>query len=211
VTAPAYVIYGDTYGDATDRDLIDRCVDGDTRAFDAFAHRHERMIHRFCARLTSSSEDAHDLRQDVLLKIWRGLGGFDGRSSVSTWIYRIAANAAVDSYRVCRPQPMDVGGSGRRHVALTSLAADALAVTSHENSVTQAHIVREALAQLPAPYRITVVLADCLQCSYGEIAEICDVRVGTVKSRLARGRAAMRDLLAVVERHGTGGRAAPIF
>ncbi len=186
MTVPSYVIYGD----CTDSELIDLSVQGDKRAFDAFARRHERMIHQFCIRLTSNMEDARDLLQDVLLKVWRGLGHFDRRSTLSTWIYRIVFNAAVDNHRVFRPVPMDV-----LTVNPYLTVHSHLSVNSHENSVTQSYVVREALAKLPAPYRVTVVLADCMQCSYDEIAEICEVNVGTVKSRLARGRAAMRDLL----------------
>ncbi|GAA4245110.1 sigma-70 family RNA polymerase sigma factor [Dactylosporangium darangshiense] len=173
-----------SYTDAPDSSLIAWSRAGDTRAFDALARRHERSVHLMCLRFAGDPDEARDLLQEVLVKVWRSLERFDGRSALQTWMYRIVVNTAIDFSRSRRRIPVPAGEDLPAPVG-----------RSPEHAVTSADSVRRALAMLPEEFRVTVILADCMQCTYDEIAELSDVPVGTVKSRLARARAALRDLL----------------
>lgn len=178
------------YRDATDNELLSWSAKGDRQAFNTFARRIEAAAHAMCLRLARDHEEARDLLQEVLVKAWRSAATFDQRAAARTWIYRIIVNASIDFRRTSsrRPQTVDWAGLDSVH-----------RVPSPEHAVVSSTLVREALALLPPEYRTTVVLADCLQWTYEEIAEACAVPLGTVKSRLARARAALRDLLTKAE------------
>lgn len=149
-------------------------------------------------RIAGTSRDADDATQEALIKIVRNLPRFDGRSSFGTWAYRIATNAALDELRKRKRRPSltmvrdDDSGevrlepvddlAGRRVEAI----ADRLAIDS-------------ALADLPEDFRAAVVLRDVGDLDYAEIAEVLDVAVGTVKSRIARGRRMLADGLRLDE------------
>jgi RNA polymerase sigma-70 factor (ECF subfamily) len=147
--------------------------------------RHYDRIHAVCRRIAGGSRDADDACQEALIKIVRNLPRFDGRSSFGTWAYRIATNASLDELRKRerRPKldqrdeptfdrPDDRAGQRIDHVG-DRLVLDA------------------ALAELPEDWRTAVVLRDVAHLDYSEIAEALDVPVGTVKSRISRGRAAL--------------------
>lgn len=144
-----------------------------------------------CRRLTGNATDAADATQEALLAIVRGLPQFDGRSAFGTWAYRVATNACLDEMRrrKRRPEPVDDD----------TLAASAAAVGSRADSVETAAIGRVdidvALMHIPPDFRAAVVLRDLSGFDYAEIAEVLGVPVGTVKSRIARGRALLVELV----------------
>lgn len=163
---------------------------GDREALDRLLRRHYDRLFAVCRRLTGNETDAADATQDALVAIVRGLGRFDGRSAFSTWAYRIAVNASFDELRRRRrrPEPRDHNvdaGSARALTQPAEPAADA----------DQRIDVDNALRSLPGDYRAAVVLRDLCGLDYAEIAEILGIPVGTVKSRIARGRAALVPLL----------------
>jgi RNA polymerase sigma-70 factor, ECF subfamily len=144
-----------------------------------------------CRRLAGNEADALDATQEALIAIARGIRRFDGRAAFSTWAYRVATNACLDELRRRgrRPRPglpddiaeaasPSAGGSG----AAIDGMADRLAVD-------------EALALLPEAFRAPVVLRDLCDLDYAEIAEALDIPPGTVRSRIARGRAQLARLL----------------
>ncbi|MCU1461951.1 MAG: putative polymerase subfamily sigma factor [Acidimicrobiales bacterium] len=132
--------------------------------------------------MTGSDTDALDAAQEALIAIVRGLDRFDQRSAFSTWAYRIATNACLDELRRRRRRPIPTEPDDVR--ATVHDAADA---------VTARIDVDAALAGLPDEFRVAVVLRDLCGLSYDEIAQAVDIPPGTVRSRIARGRAMLAD------------------
>ena len=177
---------------ADDRTLIDAAQAGDRRALDALLRRHHERIYAVCRRLAGNDADALDATQEALIAIVRGLPRFDHRSAFSTWAYRVATNACLDELRRRGRRPVpglepdlaDAGGTvDRSGPALDTAVADRLDLD-------------EALLTLPPEFRAPVVLRDQLGLDYAEIAEVLDIPPGTVRSRIARGRAALARHLA---------------
>jgi RNA polymerase sigma-70 factor, ECF subfamily len=170
-----------------DSDLVLAAQRGDRDALDRLLHRHFDRIHAVCRRIAGSSRDADDAAQEAMIRIVRGLDRFDGRASFSTWSYRIATNAALDELRKRSRRPQlhvvrdDDGGSG------TADPVDELAERRVE-SVVDRIAIDAALAELPEEFRVPVVMRDIGDLDYAEIAEALSVPLGTVKSRIARGR-----------------------
>ena len=159
---------------------------GDRVALDSLLRRHHDRLYALCRRVTGNDADAADACQEALIAIVRSLGRFDGRSAFATWAYRVATNASLDELRRRRRRPEpglpddEIGGSRE-----TPAGGDAFADADTRVAVD------DALAGLPAEYRVAVVLRDLCGLAYGEIAEVLDVPIGTVRSRIARGRAAL--------------------
>ncbi len=138
-----------------------------------------------CRRITGHPDDALDATQEALLAVTRGIHRFDGRSRFSTWVYRVATNAALDELRRRRrrPEPTET---------LPEPGGDAPSMT---DGVDARIDVDAALAQLPEEFRVAVVLRDLADLDYAEIAEILEIPPGTVRSRISRGRAALAAVL----------------
>lgn len=158
---------------------------GDARALEMLLREHHDRIHALCRRLLGNDEDALDATQEALVSVARGIGRFDGRSAFSTWVYRVATNAALDELRRRRRRP--------EPVAVDAAAGPALAATQPDPAAAVAARldVDAALAALPPDQRAAVVLRDLLTLDYAEIAGVLDIPIGTVRSRIARGRAAL--------------------
>jgi RNA polymerase sigma-70 factor (ECF subfamily) len=140
--------------------------------------------------VAGSTRDGDDACQEALIKIVRNLPRFDGRSSFGTWAYRIATNASLDELRKRNRRP----GLATMDDQATLDLADPVA-TQPIDDLGERLVLDDALAALPDDLRAAVVLRDVANLGYGEIAEVLDVPVGTVKSRISRGRAALaRDL-----------------
>lgn len=145
-----------------------------------------------CHRIVSNRADAEDATQLALIAIVRALPSFDGRSKFSTWAYRVATNAALDEVRRIRRRPLPTedplatASTGRRAAPVTRDGAE---------SVESRIVVQEALALLPEEYRTALVLRHIADLEYEEIAEILEVPVGTVRSRLSRGRMQLAEIV----------------
>jgi len=159
-------------------------------------------IYGLIYRIVNDSSDAADTTQEVFLKVFRGMKQFQGESSLKTWIYRIALHEASNRRRWwCRHKaqetPIDPIESGE-----TGYAGEAQLVDPGESPFEQfAHtevraVVEEALTRVPEPYRTAVILRDLEDMPYEEIAEVLQISLGTVKSRITRGRDALRKKLA---------------
>lgn len=169
-----------------------RARKGDPAAVDALIRAHYDTVRAVCHRIVSNRADAEDATQLALIAIVRALPKFDGRSKFSTWVYRIATNAALDEVRRIRRRPMPAEDplaattAGRGHGHATRDGSDA---------VESQMVVQEALARLPEEFRTVIVLRHIADLEYEEIAEVLDVPVGTVRSRLSRGRTQLSEIL----------------
>jgi RNA polymerase sigma-70 factor (ECF subfamily) len=195
---------------------------GDRGALDALLRRHHDRLWALCRRLTGNDADAADALQDALIAIVRGLDRFDGRAAFTTWSYRVATNATLDELRrrKRRPRPGlpgddggadggrlgggssgggSPGGGGSWAAAGAPVAAGFAGPVAPGPDVDAAVADRldvdAALARLPEDFRVAVVLRDLCDLEYAEIAGILGVPPGTVRSRIARGRGLLADLL----------------
>ena len=175
--------------------LIERARSGDTRAFEDLARREERALYRHALRIVGTTSDAEDIVQDALFSAWRSIASFQGLS-FRAWLFRIATNRALDHLRSRkrRPElpldpPDDDDVTWAEPVApgpdLTQLVGDREALAA----------VEAALGSLPAEQRTALLLRDVEGFAYEEIAVITSVEIGTVKSRIHRGRLAVRNVL----------------
>jgi RNA polymerase sigma-70 factor (ECF subfamily) len=165
----------------------------------------QRPVYGLVYRMVSDPADAADTTQDVFLKVFRGMKHFHGESSLKTWIYRIALHEAANRKRwwfrhkahETSIEPAESEGTLNRDEAMQS------ALTDHHDSpfenVAQQELqqrVEAELRRVPEPYRTTLILRDLEEMSYVEVAEILQISLGTVKSRLTRGRQALKQRLA---------------
>ncbi len=162
---------------------------GDRGALDQLLRRHYDRMHAVCRRITGNEADAADATQEAMIAVVRGLTRFDGRSAFGTWVYRIATNASLDELRRRRRRPQLSGRDSD-----TGTGKDWHEQIDHDGELRIEHIadrfeIDAALAELPEDFRVPVVLRDVADLDYSEIAEVLNVPIGTVKSRIARGRA----------------------
>jgi RNA polymerase sigma-70 factor, ECF subfamily len=153
---------------------------GDRAALERLLEAHADRIHAVCRRIVGHPEDALDATQEAMIAVARGITRFDGASRVSTWIYRVATNAALDELRRRKRRPIPA----EAELGAVALGDGVAAVDARLD-------VDAALATIPEDFRIAVVLRDLCDLDYAEIASILDVPPGTVRSRIARGRAAL--------------------
>jgi RNA polymerase sigma-70 factor (ECF subfamily) len=161
-------------------ELLTRVVSGDRKAFDLVMRNHEARVFSVCLRILGDREQALDATQDTFLTVFRKAGQFEGRSAVGTWIYRIAVNTCYDQLRRESRRPTE---SLPDHIDPSDPGA--------EEAIDSAALrpeIEAALALLPPDFRNAVVLSDLEGLSLPETAEILEVPIGTVKSRLFRAR-----------------------
>ena len=159
-------------------------------SWEEVARDHGRFLYTLAYRLTGNSDDAQDLVQDVLLKVRRGLETYRP-GSLEGWLSRITTNTFLDDARRRRRRPADRLPEDADRVVPPSAGADAaLAADALPGDV------QDALRRLPPDYRAAVVLCDVVGLSYTEIGDAMGVPVGTVRSRIHRGRALLRRALA---------------
>ena len=170
----------DRSGRVDDAGLVDAARRGDRAALEQLLELHFDRVRALCRKVMANDADTDDATQEALLAICRGIGRFDGRSSFGTWIYRVTTNACLDELRrkSRRPTAMD------SDVMPANTVPDAFA-----DDIADRLEIDAALAQLSPDFRAAVVLRDLCQLDYDEIAEVLAIPPGTVRSRIARGRA----------------------
>ena len=157
--------------------------------WEEIARDHGRFLYTVAYRLTGNHDDAQDLVQEVLLRVQRGLAGYRP-GTLEGWLSRITTNAFLDDVRRRKRRPTDpIGDDPDRLLPAAPGADDALDAAGLPDHV------QAAVASLPDDYRVAVVLCDVVGLPYQEIAESLDVPVGTVRSRIHRGRAQLREVL----------------
>ncbi len=162
---------------------MEAVVAGDTRSFDELVRRHEDRIFGLCLRMTADRSDALEAAQETFIAAFRRCGTFRGDSTFSTWLYRIGINQCRDLLRRRRPVSGD---------AVIDRADPTIDV---ERAVTLRADLADALSRLPEDYRVAVVMHDVGGVPYDEIARMTHAKLGTVKSRISRGRRMLADAL----------------
>jgi len=183
-----------------DHPLIQRCKNNDRSAFEEIVHQHQDAIFNLCVRLLGNYAEGQDAAQETFIKAYQAIGGFKEQSQVSTWLFRIATN-------VCRNRQTSFWGRLRlRAVRLDNPGeydgGEPVELPSEGKNPEEllgqkriAQAIRNGLSKLPQKYRELIVLADLNDRSYEEIQVITGMALGTIKSRLARGREALREAL----------------
>ncbi len=192
---------------ARERALIDAALAGDRSAMDTLLRAHADRVFAVCRRITGSDADAADAAQEALISVVRNLSRFDGRSSFGTWVYRIATNASLDELRRRRRRPA-LADSDDLPPDHDLRQADPNA-GSAAATVDDRLLLDQALRRVPEEFRVPLVLRDVGDLDYAEIADTLGVPVGTVKSRIARGRAALAQVLRAGNRTDPNERPTP--
>jgi RNA polymerase sigma-70 factor (ECF subfamily) len=181
-----------------DQEALEACRRGDRGAFDVLVERHHRRFFRLAMRLLGDEEAALDAAQDTFLKAWRGLVGFEGGALFTTWLTRIAINQCRNELRRRatlkhgRLSSLDAPGADGQPSAAESLPARELGVADSLQG-RELRVAFEAVVQgLDATDREVLILKEVEDLAYEEIAEVLDLPVGTVRSRLHRARAELR-------------------
>ena len=180
-----------------EREIIQKVLDGDNDAFGLLVEKYQTKVYNLALRMSGNEDDAFDLSQEAFLRAWRNLGSFQFESAFSTWLFRLTSNVCLDFLRA------------RKRKATVSLT-----VTDDEDGETQLdlpdpaetpeeallaaedrRLLTQALNELPAVQRQILTMRAIDDLSYAQIAEILQIEEGTVKSRLSRARAALRNKL----------------
>lgn len=171
--------------------LLQRAKKGEIAAFEALVNAYERRVYALALRSTGSEADAADITQEVFLRAYRALPTFRGESGLSTWLYRITVNLCVDLARKNNPtDSLDEEHAGS--------IPETRGAHQPEAALANSELRREldiALGMISEEHRKIVILRDVAGMSYTDIAAALDLEEGTVKSRLARARKALRKIL----------------
>ena len=178
-----------------EKELIARLQARDETAFEELIRLYEKKIYALCVRMCGNAEDAEEAAQDTFLALWRGIDRFRQESALSTWIYRLASNACIDLMRRRRKSE---GSVSLDDEALFLDAADPAPQPPQALEQREAQrLLQEGLMSLPAEYRSILLLREVEGLSYSEISETLELELGTVKSRISRGRTLLRNFLSV--------------
>ena len=182
----------------TEQELVARARRGDESAFEALVTENEKRIYNLCRRLTGNQEDAAELTQEAFLNAWRGLGRFQGESSFSTWLYRLATNACIDFLRKEKRRQslsMTVSLDDEEDARQVELPDERYAPEGALERAEARRAVAERLERLTLEHRQVLVMREIHGLSYAEIGQVLGLEEGTVKSRIARARGALRKVL----------------
>ena len=177
--------------------IVQRVLEGDTNAFEELVLEYEKKVYNVALRMLNNREDAADMTQEAFIKAYNSLSGFRGDSKFSVWLTRIVSNLCLDFLRSRNRRPTvslsmedEDGEDVQLDIADTSQSPEQLL----ERSLTR-ESVRRGLQSLPEDYREILLLREIQGLSYDEIAAALDIEVGTVKSRIFRGRKKLCDYL----------------
>lgn len=179
----------------SDQELIAAALARDTAAFGELVSRYQNRLYGALVHMTGSAEDAKDVAQEAFVLAFQKLATFRGDSQFYSWLFRIAMNASVNFRRKNRSMGTSIEATKERiGLEPTDPRLDMQPDQPMEQLERQ-HIVREALAQMTEEFRIPLVMAEMEEMKYEEIAELLKCPIGTVRSRIHRGRAELREKL----------------
>jgi RNA polymerase sigma-70 factor, ECF subfamily len=187
----------DRYRTAADDELVRLAQGGENRAFDELVRRYQDKVYRLSYKILRHEDDAAEALQDAFLSAYRGLGNFKAESTFSTWLYRIATNASLMKYRKRRDNHVSLDQSQSTNEDAEPLQLPDWSAQPPEELLTAEtrQVMAEGIARLPEELRTVFVLRDIEELSNAEVAEILDLSVAAVKSRLHRGRIQLRERL----------------
>ncbi len=177
---------------------VARLKAGDRDVFEELVRRCEKQVYQLALRYTNNEADALDISQEVFLRVWRSLSGFQGDCAVTTWVYRITVNTAIDLTRKRarrREDSLTVGSEEDGEDRTADLTDDSYSPEKEYEKTELREQVAAAIADLPEEYRKVVILRDVNGLRYDEIGELLALSEGTVKSRLFRARERLRAVL----------------
>jgi RNA polymerase sigma-70 factor (ECF subfamily) len=191
---------------STDEELVKKSQQNDERAFGELVGRYESKVYSLAMKMLRNPEDAEDVLQDTFLRAYRGIKSFQGNSTFSTWIYRITANSALMRLRKKQLPTVSIDDADERETPIN--IAD-WAPGPVEQLLTQEtqKAMSEAIEALPPEFRQVFILRDVEELSNAEVADILDLSVAAVKSRLHRARLKVRNRLAQYFSESKSGRA----
>jgi RNA polymerase sigma-70 factor (ECF subfamily) len=177
--------------------LITRSRQGDLDSFNRLVEHYQRPVYNLCLRMLGSREAAEDAAQEAFIAAYRAIGTFRGATpGFRAWLFRIGSNACYDELRRRRSRPavsLDApAGEGQRPL---DVAHPGPTLDEHAQRLELVRCIQDALAALPPDQRLAVILCDVHGFNYDEIAQVTRASLGTVKSRISRGRARLRALL----------------
>lgn len=180
--------------------LIRKAQKGDVPAFERIISDYQNVVYSVAYRYADNAEDAADMSQEIFLKMFKSINTFQFKSKLSTWIYRVATNTCIDlvkkakrdgsTYSINEGYENSDGDMKYSEITDDSSQPDVVAEKSEMRDV-----INTAISELNEDYRTVIILRDIQGLSYDEISEIIDCSVGTVKSRISRGRKKLREIL----------------
>ena len=181
-----------------DRALVARILEGDRDRFSELVKRYEKRVINYVYRITHRYEDAHDLAQDIFVKVFLALDRYDPKYQFSTWLFRIAQNSAIDALRkksiaevpLTRQSSDEEGGTVERE-----FADDGISPYRALKNKQLSAAIDHAVEKLPSDYRELIQLRHFAELSYEEIASMKKLPLGTVKNKLFRARNLLKDAL----------------
>jgi len=169
-----------------DEKLISSAQNGDSKALEILLKNHYEKIWGICKRLMINDQDALDATQESLIAIATRINKFERRSKFSTWLYRVTTNICFDELRKKSRIPIPDSGSEKLEISTEP---------SFENRISDKLLIDEVLNLLPNEYKSVLVLRDLCDLNYDEISEVLNIPIGTVRSRISRGRSAITNYL----------------
>ena len=175
--------------------LLEKARQGDQEAFGKLVRLYEKKVYALTLRMCKNPDDAAEAAQEAFLAAWQGLKFFRGEASFSTWLYRLASNACVDLLRKEQRHRAVSGPSLNDEDTYMDIADDAATPQELAERSELREQIEEGLQSLTPEHREVLILRELHQLSYDEIAQTLDLDTGTVKSRISRGRKALRNFL----------------
>lgn len=185
-------------GQLTDEQLVTAVLEGDRDRFGDLVERYQARLVNYLYRLLRNQEEAHELAQDVFIKVYQALDRYDPTYKFSTWIFRVAQNAAIDQIRRRRlklvpiQRPEDASGEAHEW----DLPSEERGPYGDLRNLERGEAIQAAIDALPWEYRELIVMRHYAELSYEEIARLKRMPLGTVKNKLFRGRQALKEKLA---------------
>lgn len=177
--------------------LIQDAKKGDNAAFEAIVKEYQNKIYTLCYRYTGNYEDARDLAQEVFIKVYRNLNKFEGRSSFSTWIYQVAGNTCKDYLRKIKNKSefsIEEEVFNKDESFTPQVLKDENTPDLQYEEKEKISLLKEAINRLNPEYKMVIIMREFQDLSYEEIARETNTSVGTVKSRLSRGRNMLKNI-----------------
>lgn len=175
--------------------LIEKSQKGDRKAFENLVKLHEKNVYNLALKMLKNREDALDAAQDAFLKAWISIKSFRGDSKFSAWLYRLTYNTCLDAIRKAKKGEVISLTADDEEEKVADIRDDAPTPEEHMEKQELRHAVREAVDALPDEYRRIIIMREFTGMSYSEIAAATGLNDGTVKSRLARARQKLSEIL----------------